>query len=292
MSTTKSVHYLNGKFVEEKDLLISPRDIGFSRGYAVFDFLVTYGGRPFMLGAHLDRLYNSAKLVGLNISMSKKELHNAVLKTLAANNYPLGRSASKSEKSIKVAVSGGIPNAVPPVGLPTKGNETVIIMVDDVHLLPRKMFDVGAHYGLVKFRRYTPQAKTNDYTEAMIQIQKGQRTHQIEPIYYDDTQVYEASTSNVFALVGGELLTPKSNVLGGVTRDVLLKILKLKIPVKKADFKLEDLRRATEVFITASNKDILPVTKLAGKKVGNGKVGPVTKECMRQFTEFVQSNKW
>lgn len=280
-----STHFLNGKLVEEKDLLISPRDLGFSRGYAVFDFLVTYGGRPFMLEAHIERFLNSAKLLDLSIPWSKRQIMNWVKETVAAN-------ADGSEKSIKIAFSPGIPEGTPPVGLPVKGKHTFIIMVDGPHMLPPPMFKTGAHYGLAKFRRSTPHAKTTDYTEAMIQIQKGQKAGQLEPIYYDDKQVYEASTSNVFALIDGKLLTPKSNILAGVTRDVLLKILKLDVSVKLADFTVDQLKKAPEIFISASNKEVLPVTKLTGKKVGNGKVGPITKECMRQFWEFTQSNKW
>ncbi len=79
------MHFLNGKLVQEKDLLISPRDLGFARGYAVFDFLITYGGRPFMLERHIERLLQSAKLISLPVPWSKKQIVDWVKKTVAQN---------------------------------------------------------------------------------------------------------------------------------------------------------------------------------------------------------------
>jgi len=275
------MHFLNGKLVEEQDLMVSVRDLGFARGYAIFDFLLTYPSqRPFMLSRHIDRLFNSACLIGLYIPWSKEEVTEWVMQTLHANQ--------EGEKQIKIMLSGGISNSL----LPTSKLPTIAIIVDPRHYLPRDYYDLGAGIVMDKFTRNNPDAKTNNYIEGVKQAQKAQTINAIEAVYYDDRQVFEASTSNIFALIGGRLVTPKSNVLQGITRDVLLEILKLDVPIALEDFRLEELLAAEEVFLTGSNKEVLPITKIDGKDVGDGKVGIVTKEVMKQFQEFTLSDRW
>lgn len=274
-------HFLNGKLVSEKELVISPRDIGFSRGYAVFDFLKTYQHhRPFKLQEHIDRLFHSAELIGLEIPWSKEQIRAWILKTLKANE-------SAEEKFIKVIVSGGISNSMLPVGAPT-----IVILVDPATEYPVERYEKGIGVITVKHERYNPEAKSNNYIEGVKQAQRGKKIEAEEPIYYSDNQVFEGSNSNVFALIDGKLCTPSSNILSGITRDVLLKILHLDVPIEVRDFTLDELLTATEVFLTGSGKEVTPVTRIDGKLVGNGEVGTVTKEVMRQFREYTSSNLW
>lgn len=275
------VHFLNGKLVQEKDFVVSVRDLGFARGYAVFDFLITYPKRrPFMLSRHIDRLFNSAAAIDLSIPWSKQQVSQWVVSTLIANE-------ESEEKAIKIYVSGGISSSLLPQGEPT-----IAILVDPLIPPPQEYYEKGVGAITVKHHRYTPNAKTTNYTEGVKQAQIAQKSDSIEPIYYDDTQVFEGSTSNVFALVGSALLTPRSRILEGITRGVLLEIVKLDIPVKAEDFTIEDLRGAAEVFFTGSNKEVMPITRIDGRAVGSGEVGAVTKECMRQFREFTRSDRW
>ena len=123
-------------------------------------------------------------------------------------------------------------------------------------------------------------------------MQIGAAMNAAEPLYYSDTQVFEGSNSNVFAVIGDELLTPKSNILEGVTRTVLLELLKLNIPIKVQDFTFEELKAASEVFFSASGKEITPITRINNEPVGGGEVGPITKEVMKQYREYVYSGAW
>lgn len=277
-----AIHYLNGRFVEEKDLLISPRDLGFSRGYAVFDFFVTYqGGRPFMLERHVNRFFNSAELIELAFPWSKGDVTQLIHKTLAKN-------ADGKEKGVKVGVTGGVADSL----MPRADAAILMILVDDRHYFSEEMYEKGVGAITVKHTRYAPEAKTNNYIEGVRQVQNAERLGAIEPIYYNDSQVFEGAISNVFALVGNEFLTTKTNILSGITREVLLDILKLDIPVRAADFTIDDLRQAHELFFVGSSKEVMPITRLDSKPVGEGKPGPYTQEVMRQFREFTLSNKW
>lgn len=269
-----AIHFLNGKFVKEADLLISPRDLGFTRGYAVFDFLITYNGKIFKLDEHIDRLFNSADLIRLKIPWSKEKIKEFVKKTLDKN--------PKGEKTIKIIISGGISEFILPENSPT-----MIIMIDPRHAYPKKLYMKGMAVKTLKFKRDKPVAKTNNYIEAISNLTSGEKIEDV--IYFDDKQVFEATTSNIFAVINHELLTTKSNILPGITRDVLIDILKLNIPLKVRDFNISELRNASEVFLVSSNREIAPVVMIDGKKVGDGKVGKITKEVMRQFNKYTSS---
>jgi branched-subunit amino acid aminotransferase/4-amino-4-deoxychorismate lyase len=254
--------------------------VGFSRGYAVFDFLRTYHHRPFKLAEHIDRLFNSARLTHLEIPWSKAEVSGWVLKTLEAN-------PSDEEQFIKIIISGGISNTLLPSGDPT-----IVILVDPCTVYPTAYYEKGVGVITVKHERYLPGAKTNNYIEGMKQTQIAKQTGAIEPVYYSDTQVFEACASNIFAVIDGKLVTSKTNILPGITRGVLLEILQLDIPIEVRDFTRDELMDATEVFLTASGKEVVPVTVIDGKPVGNGAVGNISKEAMRQFREYTLSGQW
>ncbi|MBI3631109.1 MAG: aminotransferase class IV [Candidatus Sungbacteria bacterium] len=276
------IHFLNGRFVKEDGLTVSVRDIGFSRGYAVFDFLISYPyHRPFMLSRHIDRLFASADLVGLALPWSKAKIAEWVMRTMDANKDP-------GEKAIKIIVSGGTSHSM----LPSLDGPTIAIIIDPHRPFPREYYEKGAGVITVRHTRHIPRAKTNNYIEGVRQTQAAAKIGAIEPLYYDDSQILEGSNSNIFALIGGKLLTPKSNILLGITRSVLLDILSLPVPIEVADFSRDQLSEAKEVFFTGSNKEVMPITKIDGEAVGGGRVGNITKEVMRQFREFTLSDAW
>ena len=279
-----ATHFLNGRLVKEGELVVSVRDLGFMRGFAVFDFLITYNGqKPFYLDRHIDRLFRSAELIGLAVPWSKEQVHEWVMQALAAN-------ADGGEKAIKIVLSGGASHTLLPETQPT-----IAILID-----PRKDYEFpGTHYteGVAvvtdKFRRYAPEAKSNNYIEGVKKAQEAAKQGAIETVYYDDAQVYEGSTCNIFAVIGGKLVTPKSNILGGVTRAVLLEVLpSAGIPAEERDFSFDELKGASEMFLAASNKEVMPVAHMDGAPIGNGMPGPVTKEVMKAFRDFVLSGKW
>ncbi len=284
MNTTP-IHFLNGNFVDEASLVVSVRDLGFMRGYAVFDFLITYRGqKPFMLDRHIDRLFNSAALIGLALpaAWTKAQVREWVMATLAKN-------ADGKEKAIKIVLSGGPAHAL----LPEAAAPTIAILIDTREPFPEDYFTKGIGVTAVKFRRYTPAAKSNNYIEGVKAAQAAAKIGAVEPVYYDDAQVYEGASSNIFAVIGGKLATPASNILEGVTRMVLLEILPAAgVPVEVRDFSIDELRGASEAFLAASNKEIMPVTKIDGAPVGDGAVGPITQKVMEVFREFTASDKW
>jgi len=276
----KNVHFLNGKLVKEDDLLISPRDLGYSRGYAVFEFMMISKGRLFMLEKHIDRLYRSCQEILLDLPWPKEQIADWAIQTLKANE-PI-----EGEKVMRITISGGPSLTFSPAKIPT-----IVIMVDSRIPCPPEDYANGVHVLLSEFQRYEPQAKTNNYIEAVRQF-RSIRNNIDEVFYHSEGMVREGTKCNIFAVINGFLVTPKTGILEGVTRDIIINELQLSVRAEARDFSVQELLGASEVFTTATGKMIMPVTKLNNVPVGDGSVGPITKEIMSKFLSFFESDLW
>lgn len=276
----KHMHFLNGQLVTEDNLLISARDLGYSRGYAVFDFMMTYHGRPFLMDRYIDRLFRSCESILLNLPWSKEQISDWVLQTLKANE-PL-----EDDMVVRITVSGGSSDTLFPAKTPS-----IVIVVDPRFSRPSAEYTNGVRALLHEFERYEPQAKTNNYIEAVRQFSSAAGDID-EIIYHSGDMVREGTRSNVFAVINGSLVTPKTGILEGITRDVILNDLSLSLKVEARDVSVEELLNASEIFITATAKEIMPITQLNDVLVGDGCVGPITKEVMARFRDFTNSDCW
>lgn len=269
------IHFLNEKFVTEDELLISPRDLGFVRGYSVADFIVTYNHKPFKLSEHIDRLFKSAEIVGLRIPWNKEQIIAWVKETLEKND-------KETEKAIKIILSGGISHSLHQAETPT-----IVIIVNLRVRKPASDYENGVKVIAVEYKRQYPEAKHTHYVEAIKQLAKVKDQGVEDVIYYDNSQVYEGSGTNIFAVINNKLTTTKSNIVSGITRNTLLEILKLHIPIEIRDFTFYELLKASEIFITGSNSEVRGVIEINGKPVGEGKIGEITKEVSKQYCEYI-----
>lgn len=268
-------HFLNGKFVTGDELLISPRDLGFVRGYSVADFIVTYNHKPFKLTEHIDRLFKSAEIIGLRIPWNKEQIIAWVKETLD-KNY------KETEKTIKIILSGGISHSLHQADTPT-----IIMIVSSRVRKPENDYKNGVKVIAVEYKRQYPEAKHTHYVEAIKQLAKVKDQGIEDVIYYDNSQVYEGSGTNIFAVINNKLATTKSNIVYGITRNTLLEILQLTIPIEIRDFTFDELLKASEIFITGSNSEVRGVIEINGKPVGGGKIGDITKEVAKQYKEYI-----
>lgn len=269
------IHFLNGKFVSEEELLISPRDLGLVRGYAVADFIVTHQHKPFKLSEHIDRLFQSAEQIGLQIPWNKKQIAEWLKGTLDKND-------KDTEKTLKIILTGGISQSMHQAEIPT-----IIIIVNHYSLPPAIYYEKGVKAIAVEYKRQYPAAKHTNYVEAMRQRAKVKGNDIEEIIYYDKSQVFEGSGSNLFAVIDNKLVTTKSNIVDGITRNTLLEILKLDIPIEIRDFTFDELMNASEFFLTGSSKGVRGVVEINGKTVGDRQVGKITKEVLKQYKEYI-----
>jgi branched-chain amino acid aminotransferase len=276
------IFYLNGKFLDEKEAKISVYDLGLLRGYAVFDFLRTYNQKPFYLDDHLKRLLNSAKLIGLKHNYNLKFLRKTTLQTLNKN------IKKGTEYNIRIILTGGESKDFIS---PSKPN--LIVMITPLKKLDEKLYQKGGKLITKISERILPQAKTIIYTEAVKFIQEAKKKGAVEVLLLDkNKKILECTTSNFFAVINGKLITPSTEkILSGITRKIVINLAKkLKIPVIEKDIHFNEIKKFDEAFITASNKEILPIIQIDNFKI-NSQPGPITKTLMFQFKELTKNFK-
>lgn len=282
MKNSEPIYYLNGKFVPKSKAKISVNDLGLLRGYGVFDYIITYkGGRSFLLRKHLKRLYNSAKLIGLRIPYKSTYVKNLIVKTINKNK-------NGKEKAVRIIVTGGeSENAISLAEKPT-----IIILVNDRKVYPPFYYENGAKVITFEFNRESPQAKSLNYIQGVKANILAKKKGAVEAIYVHKHKVYEGTTSNLFLIKNNKVITPDSDTLPGITRELVMKLCKNSYPILMREVKINELFNADEIFLSASNKEVMPVVKVNSIAIGNGKPGEITLKIMAKFRRFVVNGRW
>lgn len=256
---------------------MSVDDIGFLRGYGVFEVLRTYSSEPFLLERHLNRFEGSARLLGLEGIPSRKEISDAIRDLISM--------FSGKEVSLRIVLTGGRT----PDGLSfDPASPTFLIIAEDFVGPDDNLYEKGAHLFPIEHRRVFPEAKTLNYIFPIKTKRDLEGRGFFDLLYTSDGTVLESSTSNFFIVKGDKLITSADGVLMGITRGFVIDIAKDRFGVEKRPVKFDELKTADEAFITATNKEIIPVTMVGDLTIGSGSVGAVTKELMSLFKERVK----
>jgi branched-chain amino acid aminotransferase len=269
------IYYINGQFVEEDAAFLPISDLAIIRGYGVFDFFRTYGGKPFHINDHLRRLQNSAQLIGLACPWNLQELSDIVFQTLERNDYP--------ESNVRLLITGGDSED----GISPGENPRLLVLVTLAKRFPDQWYQDGVKIITSKLHRYIPGAKSIDYIRAIMTLRDGQEVGAVESLYLDgEDNVLEGTTSNIFTVLDKRLATPAEDILPGITRDVVLEICKSDFAIELRSITRQELLGADEVFLASSNKEILPVRQVDDQLIGNGEPGAVTKQVMKLFKTY------
>lgn len=269
-------YYIDGKFVKSTDAIISVMDTGFQRGYGIFDVFRVYEGKPFRLKDHLIRALNSAKLAKMKLPFDYARLERSVLRTITKNRL--------KNAIVKIVISGGENKDM----MLLADKVRLIILVKDFSPPQERSYKLGAKVITFKAERFMPQIKSTNYLPAVMGHIEAKRARATEALYTNNGNILEGALSNFFIVKRGLLITPGKDVLSGITRKAVLelapKIMKLKI----ANIKIKDALEADEAFITSTTKEIMPVTHIDNKKIGNGKPGQYTKKLMELFNKITK----
>jgi len=273
----KSYCVLGTRILPLKEARLPLNDLGVLRGYAVFDFLRTFNGKPFLFDEHFTRFERSAKLIGLSVPVSKATVARLIRELMKKNRV--------KDASLRLVLTGG----PTPDGM-TRTKPTFYILCEDLYALPSSVFTKGAKLITQEYLRPFPSGKTTHYLMAMTLQEKKRRAGALEILYVRDGRVYEASTSNIFIVSKGVFITPKDSVLPGITRILTIRLARaLKIKTVERPVLVKELFTADEVFISATNKDIAPIVAVDGKRVGKGVVGPITKKLLMAYRAYTRS---
>ncbi|MDF1563679.1 MAG: aminotransferase class IV [Deltaproteobacteria bacterium] len=277
---------IDGKLVPPEGATISVFDRGFLYGDSVYEVVRTYQGRPFELGAHLDRLAHSAARIGLRLPWSREQLTRAVNDILEAS----GHGAQERESYLRIVVTRGSGE----IGLdPSLAVEPRTILIARVLEQPaveayREGVTVALVGGREGLRRHVdPSAKTGNYLPNVLAVAEARERHAYEAVMVDERdRLTEGSSSNVFLVQFGIVRTPPLavGILEGVTRRTVIEVCReAKIPVEEARLTTADLHSADEAFLTSSIREIVPITRVEDQPVGTGKVGDVTRAVQAAF---------
>ncbi|MES2419606.1 MAG: aminotransferase class IV [Bacteroidota bacterium] len=264
---------INNQLYTEEEAKISVTDLAIQRGFGIFDFLKTINGNPIFIEDHFNRFYNSAKEMNLAVGFTREALFDAVSKLMEKNNLP--------NSGIKFILTGGFSDDGYSISHPN------LIIVQTPFEIDNNNFSKGINLVTYGHQRQLPTIKTIDYLQA-IRLQPFIKEKQADDVlYHDKGQIRECPRANFFIVSGNKIITPKNDVLRGITRS---KILGLKIDgftIIEQDFMLSDLANADETFISSSTKNALPVLTIDGKQIGNGKAGAVTKQINEQLSALI-----
>ena len=279
--------YVDGKFYSEANAKVSVFDHGLLYGDGIFEGIRFYNGRVFRLEQHLERLWNSARSICLNIPMTPQKMTEALLETIRQNHL--------REGYIRLVVTRGVGN----LGLNPEQckNPSVIIIVATIALYHEDFYRKGLSIVTVATRRSNPAAlnpavkSLNYLNNVMARIEANLASADEALMLNDAGNVAECTADNVFIIKHGQIFTPPitAGALRGITRSVVFDIAgEFDIKVIEADFTRHDVFVADECFLTGTAAEIVPVVKADGRLIGNGKPGPITTRIITRFREMTR----
>ncbi len=279
--------YIDGKYFDEAHAKISVFDHGLLYGDGIFEGIRAYNGRVFKLKEHVDRLYASAKAILLTIPLSPAAVTQAVVETCRRNQIRDGY--------IRLLVTRGIGT----LGLnPNRCKRgSVVIIAGKIQLYPEEYYRKGMEIVTVPTVRnlhsaLNPAIKSLNYLNNILAKIEANNAGVEEAILLNaEGFVSECTGDNLFLVKEGELLTPplSAGALYGITRRVVMKLAEEEgCRVSEPNLTRYDVFNADECFLTGTGAEIVPVVKVDGRVIGNGKPGVLTKTLVRRYHALTQ----
>lgn len=267
--------FFDGKIIKSDKPLLKLNDISILRGFAAFDFMRVYNSKPFQLKDHLKRFRNTCKLMGLKNKFSDLQIEE-ILKQLILKN-------KQKDYQIRFVLTGGeTKNGLEP------SDPIFYILFEKRNDIPEQFYRKGAKLITHEHQRILPEAKNSNYMQAVLLQNKKKKEKAIEILYTYQGDILEASTSNIFIVKNKILYTPKENILKGITRKLVLDLAhKLNYKTIEKQISVEELFAADEVFLSATNKKVLPIIQIDSHKIKDGRVGEITQNLLREYSALL-----
>jgi len=283
-----SLVYINGEFYDRENAKISVFDHGFLYGDGVFEGIRAYNGMIFRLTEHVDRLFDSAKVIALIPSISKKEMEDIIVKTCA--------KAGMRDGYIRPIISRGIGDLGLNPYLCEKPN--IICIVDNISLYPLEDYENGLKIITVATHRnynesLNPRVKSLNYLNNIMAkieaVQSGvKEALLLNPLGY----VAECTGDNLFIVRKGKIYTPsvQSGSLDGITAAAVAELaVKRGFEVIPGLMSRFDIWTSDECWLTGTAAEMIPVTSVDARLIGDGKVGPVYKQLLADFKHLTET---
>ena len=281
--------YVNGSFVSEEEAKISVFDHGFLYGDGVFEGIKAYNGRIFALDDHVDRFFESAQSIQLELPLSRNEMKRAILETVRRNNL--------KDAYIRPVASRG----KGALGLDPRSckKATVVIIVDAEIRHPEdtsgtSLSQKGIKVITTAFRRngpdvLSPRVKSTNYLNNILAKLQANAVGVQDAIFLNEQGfVCELTGDNLFIVKSSRVMTPPLwfGILDGVTRRVVLRLAReMGLEAAEEPLTLHDLYTSDECFCTATRVEVLPIVWVDGRKIGSGTPGSITTQLTKTFLE-------
>ncbi|MBI9103119.1 MAG: branched-chain-amino-acid transaminase [Spirochaetales bacterium] len=279
--------WLDGKLVNKEEAKISVWDHGLLYGDGLFEGMRIYSGKVFKLEEHMERLYQGAHVLNLEIPYSREALAAIVLETVAAND--------RRDGYIRLLVTRGAGTlGIDPAKCP---KASVVVIVDGIQLYPEELYTAGIPIVTAATRRlpgdvFDPRVKSLNYLTNIMAKMEATRAGCPEAVMLTrEGYIAECTADNIFIYSKGVLKTPAAHlgILEGITRATIMELAAdAGIPVEEGVYNRTDLYLAEEVFLTGSGAEIIPVTEIDGRKIGEGTAGPVSGKLRKLFQDLIK----
>lgn len=282
MNRTEPVVYLNGDYLPLADAKVSVLDRGFIFGDGVYEVIPAYGGHPFRMHNHLERLDNSLKAIQIKNPLTTEQWQSAIKAIIEANNY--------YDQSVYIQVTRGV--APRDHRFPHQNKPTIFIMANSLEEQPAEISKNGIKAVTLADNRWLNcHIKSISLLANVLLRQEAQDQGAQEAILIRNGEATEGAASNLFIVHDHCLITPPTGptLLPGVTRNLIVEIApEHSICLKEQVISKDELFNADEIWLTSSTKEILPVTSLNDKIIGNGKPGPYWQKIMTAYQQRKQ----
>ncbi len=280
--------YVNGQYFPKEEAKISVFDHGFLYGDGVFEGIRAYGGKVFRLNEHIDRLYNGARGIMIDIPLKKEEMAEVVLETLRRNEL--------KDAYIRLVISRGTGD----LGLDPRKckTPTIICITDKIVLYPEELYNKGMEIITAATRRnrpegVNPQMKSLNYlNNIMAKLEANLAGAPEAMLLNNEDYVAECTGDNIFIVKDGVLITPPPyvGILVGITRNAIMELAeKIGIKVEERVFTRYEVFTADECFLSGTAAEAVPVVKVDGRQIADGKPGPITNKILKEFKELIKT---
>ena len=276
----------HGKPVDPADATISVFDRGFLYGDSVYETLRTAGGRFVDMERHLVRLRSSAAGIGLEVPYSDAAIREITGRTVAA--------AGNDDSYIRIVLTRGTGQLM--IDPRVSRDPLLVVIVKELHIPDESLYERGISAKIVDVLKpgrlqLDPSLKTGNYLNSILALSQAIEGEAEDAILCNAAgAVAEGATSNVFMVKGGRLLTPsfETGLLRGITRTVVVALAQQAgLEVIETTIFPAELYAADEVFLTSSVRGCMPVTRLDGEAVADGRVGPITRQMIGAYRDYI-----
>lgn len=270
-------HTINGQLTPVEKAMVHISDLAIQRGYGIFDFFFVKRGQPLFFEDYLDRFENSARLMELQLPVSRHDLKRQILELIEANDAP--------DSAIKLLLTGGYASD----GFTPPAEQNLFIMGFPQKLYAPEVFEQGIKLMTYPYIRELAAAKTINYVTGIRILKNLQAANAQEVLYHDGKRVSESARSNFFIVKQDDtIVTANHDILWGITRKQILKHARQHYQVEERELFLEEVFTAKEAFLSSTTKGALAVTQIDDHTIGNGKPGNVTQHLNELYWKSVE----